>query len=77
LTAHPEGRNVSVGLGAKAESCAGGLPTEDAAKGKTYRVISPENKICADRKQGFLPCLELSALIKKLPVRSLCSWSQW
>ena len=38
-----------------AESCAGGLPTEDAAKGKTYRVISPENKFVRIAKQGFQP----------------------
>jgi hypothetical protein len=33
----PEAEASAAGaLGAKAESCAGGLPTEDAAKGKTH-----------------------------------------
>ena len=53
----PEGPKRSGGLGAKAESCAGGLPTEDAAKGKTCRVISPENEFVRIDKRGFLTLL--------------------
>jgi hypothetical protein len=56
--AHPEGRNVCAGLGAKAESCAGGLPTEDAAKGKTHAWIPPDNEFVGIDKEGFQLCQE-------------------
>jgi hypothetical protein len=35
----PGGPKRQCGTRSEAESCAGGLPTEDAAKGKTCRVI--------------------------------------
>ena len=43
----PAGPKRSGGLAAKAESCAGGLPTEDAAKGKQHRVSYPDNEFCS------------------------------
>ena len=44
---------MSEGLGAKAESCAGGLPTEDAAKGKLMRGFHPIMKFVQIDKEGF------------------------
>jgi hypothetical protein len=59
---HTGGRSVSAGLGAKAQSCAGGLPTDNPAKGESQpeRWVGFLTLCLRGSKQGFRPFCEVA-----------------